>query len=131
MEEKDYRLVLLGKRQVGLVGKAGGFSGAKRDLRGVEGPQGEARISLEGDAGGKGGKKEVQVDFTGNTVRDLLDTLFLKIGAKENPLFLNDQGEISPRLKVNVNRKWISDSNQLSKKLRENDVVELALAPAA
>jgi hypothetical protein len=77
------------------------------------------------------GKKELQVDFTGNTVRDLLDTLFLKIGAKENPLFLNDQGKISPRLKVNVNRRWISDSNQLSKKLRENDVVELALAPAA
>jgi hypothetical protein len=77
------------------------------------------------------GEKEIQIYFAGNTARDLLDTLFLKIGAKENPLFLNDQGEISPRLKVNVNGRWISDSNRLSNKLREHDVVELALAPAA
>jgi len=41
-------------------------------------------------------EKEVQVDFTGDTVKDLLHNLFLKIGPKKGGIFVNDQGEISP-----------------------------------
>ena len=73
------------------------------------------------------GKNEVQVDFTGDTVKDLLDHLSLKIDSKKKGIFFNDQGEISPHVLVLINGRPISGLDRLGQRLRENDVVELTL----
>jgi sulfur carrier protein ThiS len=73
-------------------------------------------------------EKEVEVDFTGDTVKDLLHNLFLKIGPKKGGIFVNDQGEISPWVSVLINGRYIFSSSRLSQKLQENDVVELTLS---
>jgi hypothetical protein len=74
------------------------------------------------------GKKELQMDFIGETVKDLIHHLSLKVGPKERGFFVNDQGEISPDLFVFINGKWFSGSNRFSQRLRENDLIELTLA---
>lgn len=74
------------------------------------------------------GEKENRVDFAGDTVEDLLHHLFLKIGSKKRGIFINEQGEISPYVFVLINGRYISGSNRLRQRLRENDVIELTLA---
>jgi len=74
-------------------------------------------------------KKEAQVDLTGDAVKDLLHHLFLKIRPKKGSIFINDRGEISPQVSVLINGRYIFGSNPLSQKLKENDVIELILAP--
>lgn len=48
-------------------------------------------------------RKKVQVYFVGNTVKDLLHHLSLRVGPKQKEMFLNDEGEISPELFVYIN----------------------------
>lgn len=74
-------------------------------------------------------EKQIQMDFTGSTLKDLLHQLSLKIGPKKKGTFLNDRGEILPNLLVLINGKYTPGMNPLSKWLRENDVIELLLAP--
>jgi hypothetical protein len=74
------------------------------------------------------GKKELQVDFEGETVKDLLHYLSLKVGPKQKAFMFNGRGEISPELYVLINGKWSSVSNRFSQRLQENDLVELMLA---
>ena len=75
------------------------------------------------------GEERVQLDFTGDAVEDLLHHLSLKIGPKKGSIFINDRGEISPHVSVLINGRYIFNSNTLSQKLKENDVIELILAP--
>lgn len=71
--------------------------------------------------------KEVQVDFTGNTVKDLLYQLAVKVGPGKKDIFLDGRGRMSPHVLVLINGKPVSGSNQRGQKLQENDVVELTL----
>jgi sulfur carrier protein ThiS len=73
-------------------------------------------------------KKEVQVDFSGNTVKDLLHHLSLRIGPKQKEIFLNDQGEISSMLFVCINGDFPLYSDRLNARLRDDDFVELIFA---
>lgn len=73
-------------------------------------------------------RKEVQVDFAGNTVKDLLHHLSLRIGPKQKEMFLNDQGKISPMLFVLINGNSVSYSDRLNARLRDDDFVELIFA---
>ena len=73
-------------------------------------------------------KKEVQVDFSGNTIKDLLHHLSLRIGPKQKEIFLNNQGEISPMLFVLINGNSVSYSDRLNARLRDDDFVELIFA---
>jgi sulfur carrier protein ThiS len=73
-------------------------------------------------------KKEVQVDFSGNTIKDLLHHLSLRIGPKQKESFLNDQGETSPMLFVCINGNSVSYSDRLNATLRDDDFVELIFA---
>jgi sulfur carrier protein ThiS len=73
------------------------------------------------------GKKEAQVDFTGDTVKDLLDHLALKVGPKKRDIFVNDRGRISPHVLVLINGRPISGLKRLGQGLQENDTVELTL----
>jgi len=70
--------------------------------------------------------KEIQIDFSGDTLKDLLNQLFLKIvpACKKIAIF-NDPGKISSNLLVSVNGRIVSDSNQ---RLGENDYIELNLS---
>ena len=73
-------------------------------------------------------RKEVLVDFAGNTVKDLLHHLSLRIGQKQKEIFLNNQGEISPMLFVLINGNSVSYSDRLNARLRDDDFVELIFA---
>ena len=70
-------------------------------------------------------KKEVQVDFAGNTIKDLLHHLSMEIGSKQKETFLNDKGEISPELHLRINGNFIRYSDRLNANLRNDDFVEL------
>jgi len=73
------------------------------------------------------GKKEVEVQFSGDTLKDLFHQLFINIGPKKRNIFFNKQGEISPDLLILINGIYISGSNRLNEKVRENDLIQLAL----
>lgn len=73
-------------------------------------------------------KKEVQVDFAGNTIKDLLHHLCLRFEPKHKEVFLNDRGEISPMLFVCINGDYPLYSGRLNATLRDNDFVELIFA---
>jgi hypothetical protein len=73
-------------------------------------------------------KKEVQVNFVGNTVKDLLHHLSLGLGPKQKDIFLNNQGKISPMLLVCINGDYPLYSDRLNATLRDNDFVELIFA---
>ena len=73
------------------------------------------------------GEKEVTIDFSGDTVKDLLHHLFLKIGSGKNGIPFNDQGEISSYISILINENIIYDSNPL--RLKENDLIEIILPP--
>jgi sulfur carrier protein ThiS len=70
-------------------------------------------------------KKEVQVDFAGNSVKDLLHHLSMEIGSKQKEPFLNDKGEISPMLFLRINGNFIRYSDRPNANLRDDDFVEL------
>jgi sulfur carrier protein ThiS len=72
--------------------------------------------------------KENQVDFSGNTIKDLLHHLSLGIGPKQKENLLNDQGEISPMLFVWINGNPVSYSDRLNARLRNDDFIELFFA---
>ena len=69
--------------------------------------------------------KEIQVDFSGNTIEDLLHHLSLGIGPKQKESLLNNQGEISPMLFLWINGNSVAYSKRLNTRLCDNDFVEL------
>ncbi len=70
-------------------------------------------------------RKEVQVDFSGNTVKDLLHHLSLGIGPKQKEIFLNNQGEIPWMLSVCINGSFPMYSDRITVGLRDDDFIEL------
>jgi sulfur carrier protein ThiS len=72
--------------------------------------------------------KEVQVDFSGNTIKDLLHHLSLRIGPKQREILLTDQGEISSMVYVCINGHFPLYSDRLNARLRDDDFVELIFA---
>ena len=70
-------------------------------------------------------RKEVQVDFAGNTVKDLLHYLSERIGPKQGEIFVNDRGKISPILFVCINGNSVSYSDRLNARLHDDDFIEL------
>ena len=73
-------------------------------------------------------KKEIQVDFSGSTIKDLLHYLSQRIGPKQREIFLNDQGEIPANLYVCINGTFVAYLKRLNKRLRDDDFVELIFA---
>jgi sulfur carrier protein ThiS len=73
-------------------------------------------------------KKEAQVDFSGNTIKDLLHHLSQGVGPKQKEILLTDQGEISPMLFVLINGNSVSYSDRLNARLRHDDFIELIFA---
>jgi hypothetical protein len=74
-------------------------------------------------------RKEVQVDFPGDTLKDLFDHLLSRIGRKKKNVFFDDQGDISSELFTLINGRLATDSNRLRQRLHENDLIEILPAP--
>lgn len=74
-------------------------------------------------------RKEFQVYFAGDTLKDLLDYLRLKIGHKKKNIFFDDQGDISSGVLMLINGRLATDSNRLRQRLYENDLIEIIPAP--
>jgi sulfur carrier protein ThiS len=72
--------------------------------------------------------KEIQIDFTGYTIKDLLHHLSIKLEPGKKDTFINNQGKVTPELSVFINGRSISDSNEFNQKLSEGDFIELVLA---
>ncbi len=66
--------------------------------------------------------KEVQVDFSGNTIKALLHHLSLGMEPQQKEMFLNDRGEIPPTLFVYINGEF---SGRLNATLRDDDLIKL------
>ena len=75
------------------------------------------------------GEEPVPVNFSGNSVHDLIRHLVSKLEGKATGVFFNEEGKISPDLAVTVNGWIFTESNRLNQRLEEGDSVELILAP--
>ncbi len=74
-------------------------------------------------------KGEVQVDFQGENVKDLILQLFSDVDPKQKRLIFDDRGEIFPDLTIVLNGRIISESNRFNRRLRGGDFIELIVAP--
>ncbi len=73
------------------------------------------------------GKGEVQVDFPGEKVRDLIFHLFSDIDPGKKGMIFDDRGKISPDLNVILNGRIVSESNRFNRHLKGGDFIELIL----
>jgi hypothetical protein len=73
--------------------------------------------------------KESSVDFSGNSIIDLIHQLFSRMDPANNRIFLPGRDEISPDLYAVVNGIMTSGSNRLDLRLTEGDTVHLIMAP--
>ena len=74
------------------------------------------------------GKGEVQVDFDGDRVKDLILQLFSDIDPAKKGIIFDDKDEISPDLTIILNGRIVSESNRFNPHLRGGDFIELVLA---
>jgi len=73
------------------------------------------------------GGREVQVDFAGEKLIDLIHCIY-EIELKKKGVILNDKGEIPSELFVLINGEIVPGLNRLSRRIKEGDLVELVLA---
>ena len=73
------------------------------------------------------GKGEVQVDFAGDKVKDLIYHLFSDIDPEKKEIIFDDKDKISPDLNIILNGRIVSESNRFNRHLRGGDFVELVL----
>jgi len=73
-------------------------------------------------------KNEVELEFDGATVQDLLHHLFLKIDPQKKRIFHDGRGKIKPELVVFINGSVTSNMNWLSYTLQDGDFIEISLA---
>ena len=73
------------------------------------------------------GKGEVQVDFNGDKVEELIFHLFSEIDPEKKGIVFDDKGEISPDLNIILNGRIVSESNRFNRHLRGGDFIELIL----
>ncbi len=74
--------------------------------------------------------KEASMDFSGESVKDLIDQFLSSLSTEKREVFLSAQGDLSPDLAVFVNGIGIPYSNRTDFRPKENDLVELVSAGA-
>ena len=71
-------------------------------------------------------KKEIDVDFTGNTLRDFVSGLIKKYGAGVKTAILDQQGEIDIGLRVAINfSQFLAYGNRMDTPLNSGDTIHL------
>ncbi len=69
------------------------------------------------------GRKDLEVEFAGETVNDLLDHLIAQYGRQARQALLDDQGQLDPVIQVLLNgEEWITQ-DQLDRVLHDGDQV--------
>jgi molybdopterin converting factor small subunit len=74
-----------------------------------------------------GNKEELEIEFEGNTVGELLRNLFGRIAPEKRGVYLNDQGDIVRGLVIVHNGKALPDLDKFGHLLRDGDTVGVAL----
>ena len=69
--------------------------------------------------------KEVEVDFVGDTLKELFNHLLSKIGSIKKDIFFDDRGEITSNLSVSINENSVPRSDWSNQSLKNNDSIGL------
>jgi sulfur carrier protein ThiS len=75
------------------------------------------------------GQEEVPVDFSGNSVKDLIQQILSTMDPENRKIFLSGRDEIPLDLAIIVNGFIISESSRFNFRLKEGDLVELVSSP--
>lgn len=76
------------------------------------------------------GRKELEVEFAGKTVKDLIEHLVERYGRKARQALYDDKGQLDPVVQVLLNGKeWITH-DRLDTPLQDGDSVILLLMMA-
>jgi len=75
------------------------------------------------------GQKEAQVNFPGNSVKDLIHHLAAGAGSQMSGIFLDEKGDVSLDLMIIVGGIAVTDSNRVNLRFKEGDLVELVSSP--
>ena len=69
------------------------------------------------------GRKELEVEFAGSTIQDLIDHLVARYGRKAEQALFDEKGELGPVVQVLLNGEaWIT-RDQLDTALQDGDSV--------
>ncbi len=69
--------------------------------------------------------KEFEVDFTGDTLKDLLNDILSRNGHEKKNSFFDDQGEILLDIVTLINGRPTGFTNRERRRLHEDDLIEL------
>ena len=73
------------------------------------------------------GRKELEVEFTGETVNDLIDHLVAQYGRKARQALYDERGQLDPVVQVLLNgEEWVTH-DRLDRTLQDGDHVVLML----
>jgi len=73
-----------------------------------------------------GKRKEIDVEFSGVTLRDLVKTLEQRFGPTMRKAILDENGDIDREIMVLYNNESYLSENRMSRPLQEGDVVSLS-----
>jgi sulfur carrier protein ThiS len=73
-------------------------------------------------------ENEIQLEFDGSTVKDLIQRLLSEIDPKIRNFVVGEKVELSSDITILINGKIVSESNRYNKQLRGGDFIELVLA---
>lgn len=73
------------------------------------------------------GKKELEINFAGETVNDLIGHIVKRYGRKAEQALLNDEGKLDITIQILLNgREWITH-DRLNTVLKDGDSIALML----
>jgi MoaD family protein len=73
------------------------------------------------------GRKEVEVEFIGETINDLIDHLITKYGKKVMQALYDNEGRLDPVIQVLLNGETWINRDQLGTVLQDDDEVVLMM----
>jgi MoaD family protein len=73
------------------------------------------------------GRKEVEVEFIGETINDLIDHLVAQYGRKAKQALFDDKGKLDPMVQVLLNGEAWINRDQLGTVLQDGDEVILMM----
>lgn len=74
-------------------------------------------------------RKEVPINFSGRSIKDLIQHITKNMDPELRQHFLNEHEDISADLAIIINGLWASGSNRANIILKENDLIELIFSP--
>ena len=76
------------------------------------------------------GRKELEADFAGETVNDLIEHLVTRYGRKARQALCNEKGELAPIVQVLLNGKEWVPHDRLDTTLQDGDNMVLMIVMA-